>query len=307
VYVADLAPCDPTLGTYQTETDWLTGPLPDGAQLVVASTGVTADQTDTAPPEWLLARIDGDRLVATITLLRRSAADAVEPEQLPGYLPDDRDARLDAVRGRPGRIARWINRGDLIGQAVAEWTEDGIPWRAESRLGVRDLADALTSLRLGHGRISDRSGRFEVIGTWSSSRTGPSRVTQLEIDRPTGPDGAAPSYFVRIDSPVPGHTGASGVPPAITDASATVRRVQDRLVFLQGPELDSTLPDGSAVTITTTDRSGVPVVPRPDTLVDILTSLHRRTPDDDRQLGSVPLAVGVGADPSLVADYCREP
>ena len=134
------------------------------------------------------------------------------PYGQPGYIRMDDEAHLDSVRGHPGQIAHWINRGDPVGEQVAEWTEGGVSWTATSGLDVQALGTALARLQLQRDHVTDPSGRFRVLGSDVGPHAGRERTTDLEIDQSKGPSGAARTYYVRVSMHVAGTTGLMSLP-----------------------------------------------------------------------------------------------
>lgn len=296
---ANLVPCDPDAESYNTLPDWLATELPAGVHLTVARTGVwTMDTADgPSPSRHLLVEVDNDRVVSSVYLVR-----GVSPDVQAGFNLVEEDERLDSVRGLPGQIGHWVNRGDSVGYQVAEWTEGGVLWKAISQLDVRSLGAALASFRINGEEVSDPSDSFQVIGEGPSFIPGRPRTTDLEYEEFDDRGELFRRYYVRIDSPVP---GATGIIEGSADPGATMSAVDGRVVLTHGPDVSSSLGDGSPVSIRTYDATSNPTDSDTGTVRRLLSALRRRTPEDRAQPGTIEfLSQAAGKD--LESEYCKE-
>ncbi len=297
IFLSDVPVCDGSGASYSTAPDWVADPLPEGMRMEVAQTGVNAAVD--APPErsrtWLLADIDGERVVGLILLGRAGA-----PTGISGGGVDPTAPVVEGVRGRPGRIETRVDRSAMPRQ-VAEWTEHGETWTASSTLDARSLGAAVDPLEVDGDAVRDPTGRFEVIGAGPPFAAGRSRVTQLEVVGP-GPDRLR--YYVRIDDPAPGATGIITLPPWLPEP--TVRSIDGRLVVLGGQTAITTTADGSPVWVDVYDETSNGARADPEVLAVVLSSLRRRTAGDDGWIAGVPLVVGVPPDAAALTGHCRE-
>ena len=297
IFLSDVPVCDRSGASYSTAPDWVSDPLPEGMRMEVAQTGANAAAD--APPArsrtWLLADIEGDRVVGLISLGRAGA-----PPGLSGGGVDPPAPVVDGVRGRPGRIETRVDRSAMPLQ-VAEWTEHGETWTASSTLDAHSLGAAIEPVVIDGDAVRDPTGRFEVIGAGPPYAAGRSRVTQLEVVGP-GPDRLR--HYVRIDDPVPGATGITTLPPGLPQPA--VGSVDGRLVVLNPQTAVTTTADGSPVWIDVYDETSNAARINPDVLSVVLSSLRRRTAADDAWMADVPLVVGAGASDVALSGHCRE-
>ncbi len=157
--------------------DWVPDDLPERFELTDAETYGPPTTPGDSPAEpthrvrWVIVQFDGDRVVATIDLTR--GVSSPDRYAQPAYSEVSDDRVLDSVRGQPGRISRWINRGDPVGEQVAQWTEDGDRWLATSSLGVDELGR-----RSSRSRCAEPSSAIRPAGSRSSAGTRATRRTR---------------------------------------------------------------------------------------------------------------------------------
>lgn len=284
---------------YRTLPDWVPGDLPARFELTDAqtygpATNLSVDEADQVVPqmEWLLAELDGDRAVSVIRVVRGGVADpnGYGLEQAP------ESPVLDSVRGRPGRIFTSISRGDSIGARVAEWTEGGDHWRADSLLGAEELAAALETLSIHGDDLTDTTGRFQVVGRGDPVPTDQGfvdRLTELTITERNGPGELDLNLEVRIEKPPPGLEGLFFDP--MVEPGWFMTEIDGRPAIRSAPERNdartsvvTTLADGSLLSIHWWEE-GATYRPLDDasiehvdeTLRRVVTSLRRRTAVDD--------------------------
>lgn len=259
---ADMPPPPETASApFRTLPDWVPADLPDRYEVTEAETygPPTADGSGSADSvlftRWLLAELDGDRVVATISVTRGST----DPDGYaqPGFNEVTDERALDWVRGHPGRVSRWINRGDPVGEQVAEWTEDGDRWLATSALDVDELAAALGALSIDGTELRDPTGRFQVLGRRrGDTATGElaGRTTSLRLTEHMEDDEPDLGLSLKIEQRPPDLEGFVDV--RVRPGSLRIE-VDGRPAMRSSPErndawtyLATTLPDGSLLSIT---------------------------------------------------------
>ena len=315
----DLPPCgempDPSSGIvgYTTVGSWLPTTIPPGLVLESASTFVeTSELSDPSPSPgyrtFLLAEVAGDGRIGQVLRLSRDAPGYYQP----GFAQADAEPALDRVRGLPGSIARWINRGDSKGELVAEWNEDGSPWQAAGcgtsiDLGLDGFAAALEPLELSGTEVSDPSGRFVAVGSAPWSSVG--GVAGVTLATPDATVFDEPAVRISIGAP---HAGAEGLPSLATGQDATYEVVDGRPASFDRSTAITVTDDGSVATATIAGLPGIMLSGRD--LVCMLQSL-RPVDHDDPALVGLPLEdrsaihngrdwATITSDPSL--GYCRD-
>ncbi len=251
-----LPPCD-GLAIAEGPPSWLPTVVPDGLRL---AEGVTRLHTAEGP-------VDAGRVGATsYTLAELGAAGELRSTFVleRGGSPTERSTYdsatgevLSEVRGGPGEVARWINRGDPYGAVEAAWNEGGEHWRASAQATPvdpdggpswtqSDLAAVLAHLDLTRSSVSDRSGRFVVVGGSTQDGDPAHRSTVLSFVPDGSVSGAAPLHVEISERPA----GSSGLPAlweVALDPRATVVTVEGVLVASSPNLAVGAVADGSTV------------------------------------------------------------
>lgn len=295
---AETVSTEPAAWVYLTLPDWVPGDLPARFELTDAqtygpATNPSGDEADQVVPqtEWLLAELDGDRVVSIIRVVRGVVAD---PNGY-GFEQAPESPVLDSVRGRPGRIFTSTSRSDPIGARVAEWTEGGDHWRADSLLGAEELAAALEPLSIHGDDLTDTTGRFQVLGRSEPVPTDQGigdRLTTLTITERNGPGELDLNLEVQIEKPP---SGLEGLLHPTVEPGWFMTEIDGRPAIRSAPERNdartfvvTTLADGSLLSIHWWEE-GATYRPLDDasiehvdeTLRRVVTSLRRRTAVDD--------------------------
>jgi hypothetical protein len=298
--VPDLPPCDPAAGFRQVAADWLPEALPEGWELVHASTQVYRREAQPAGPEhwsfFLVERLDGDRLG-----LKLGVGAAVEEGDHHLQLAAEEPV-LQTTRGRPATVGRWVSRGDPVGTRMARWEEGGLHWSASTApdaLTNEELVAVLDRLEIGRDRVSDPTGRLTLLGR-SRSTPPPSedRYTRVHLRRTGAP--VNERVQIDVDAPVEGTTG-------ITHTTGDRVIEDDRGIAVSGGRISSARqPSGLGLHLEAIDMSGKGAAPTlsAEDVAALLLTPWSRVADDDPRRRTVALA-----DPDHSAeqlDFCRE-
>ena len=271
--------------------------LPGGLPAGGGATGTT----------FLLAeRGPRDVLVATVALAPLPNG-AIDHSQLSGSSVATDEPVLSSVRGHPGQVAHWVNRGDSIGGRQAIWEEGGVRWTASSELRVADLAAALEPLEITTEGVRDPSHRFEVVGTQAASEPLAKTVRTTEISLYRSEDGRhLYPIIITIKPPTPGSTGVTALPrlgpgAAMRDldgARLVVGGTDSAAGFAEtrGPEIRTLLDGGSRVDL----DAGVQLTPVAENdLIATVVGLRRVANEDPRLEAVLPRYRGSQT-------FCRE-
>ena len=296
--VPTLAPCAGAIFS-TTVTDWWPESLPAGFSIGDASTTTPGALPSGGGPvgaTFLLAeRGPGDVLAATMTLATVPSG-AIDRSQLSGVAVAIDEEVLTSVRGHPGQVAHWINRGDLIGDRQAIWDESGVHWTATSELRVAELAAALEPLVITTNGVRDPSHRFEIVGT--EAQTGPPsqsvRRSLITLYRSDDRQHFHP-ITITIEAPAPGSTGVTSL-PRLGPGAAMRELAGARLLVggtdsapgfteTRGPEIRTALGDGTQVSV----EPGIQLAPvSTDDLVATGAGLRRTTTEEPRPISVFP-------------------
>jgi hypothetical protein len=299
-----LPPCDPQAGGYRTLPDWVVPGLPAELRPTSAMTHVRVEELDEpSPTQRTLVELGEDGTI--LSTIRLSSAEPgvrlPKGDDAPGHGVRDDLPMLDTVRGRPGEVAHWINRGDPIGHTGALWTEGGMRWAAESELGVEQLVGALEPLNLDGDEVTDPTGRYREMGAEPMWWSGQQRSTTVELDEVDARGDVVRAYTIQISPAVPGRHGL----PVGAIVGSTLTEVAGRTTVLGASSASSLLSGGSVAVVTAAAADDAAQELDRGALERILTDLRPRTPEDDAHLSSFPLVPDSAGDPP--PELCREP
>lgn len=280
-----------------TEARWLPGNVPSGMRIETASSqrirpGVIASTSKGIT--YQLAKVDSSkRLTAWVALTRN--AGPLGPTSHKRDTPENRHS----VRGHNGSIARWINPADtVVGQVIAQWTEDDVTWLAWGTAGISDMAIILGRLRITADSVTDPTGALRNVGQrWLGmpEEGWTTRIT-LTSATPGSPPSTEPLISVSIGSTPKLAAGLAQLPNAGPDSTLT--EMNGRVFAADRWTAVTTTADGSDVHGEIELVAGAP--PAAD-LRTVIASLHTVDPGD-AELDGIRLSV----DPVLDGDhYCR--
>lgn len=251
-----LPPCD-GLGVAEGPPRWLPAVVPDGLRLADGAARLhtangPVDPSLVGATSYTLAELGAAGELRSTFVLERGGS----PTERSTYDSAAGEA-LSEVRGRPGEVARWINRGDPYGAVEAAWDEDGEHWRARAQASPADpdggpswtpseLAAVLAGLELTRSSVSDPSGRFVVVGRSTHDGDTAHRSTVLSFVPDGSVPGAAPLHVEISERPA----GSSGLPAlweVALDPLATVVTVEGVPVASSPNVAVGTVADGSTV------------------------------------------------------------
>ncbi|NLA37750.1 MAG: hypothetical protein GX868_18970 [Actinobacteria bacterium] len=298
--VPELPPCDPAAEFHQVVADWLPDAMPEGWEIVYGATLVSPRQPGSDGAEWwsfsLGERLDDDRLGLRLDL---GATVDEDPSHL-GIV--DEEPVLTTVRGRPGTVGRWVNRGDSVGSRMARWEEQGLHWHAATAsdaLTNEELAAIVDRLVISRDGVVDPTGTLTMLGR---SRSGPpvtqDRSTRVVLRRA----GAPANERVQIDvvAPVDGTEG-------LLHSTGDQLLEDDRgMIVSDGRRASARQSDGLGLDLEAIDMSGhgnVAPLSMTDLEMLLLTPWARVAPDDPRRRTVALADPDYSAEPS---DFCRE-
>ncbi len=311
------APLPPNMSGYRTVGSWLPTEIPEGLVLGSASTYVAAPNQPVAPKgyrSFLLAQLGPEGRIEQLLSVVRNTEPYTESYGSPGFLKVDTEPELDQVRGHPGSIARWVNRGDTYGQLVAQWGEGDAAWTVAGGarsvgLGIEAFAELLRPLQLSSHDIADPTRRLTLLGMTSSAAS--ARTAEFTLSKEAPADEAS-AVRVTISSRV---SGSEGLYSATGGTEVSFEVINGRPAMFSERSAMTLTADGSVAeaTLARLPRSAMVNLAGRD-LIGMLQSL-RPADHDDPQLVGLPLpdpsAIKSGwswtrilADPSL--GYCRD-
>lgn len=275
----DLPACDEldSPGDRQLPARWLPTSLPLGVD--VATAGTTSRSAAPPPGSGLVVLVStgaagdpasapGSDTVAAEVVVAFSPVD--DPATAPhGFEPDT------TLRGVPGQLGTSDGTGGPAGVVTARWVERGRDWVLEAAgLDEGEVVEVVERLELDDD-VVDPAGAFRSIAT------APGRYPALRTEVGLAVAGAQPrEYGVVVEE----HDGGTGV----AMITGLVPRTGLELGELDGrPALRGTL-GGTRVLMTTTP-DGAAVYAHgdlePDELDELVGSLERVDPDDERLVG----------------------
>lgn len=298
--VPELPPCDPAAGVHQVVADWLPDAVPEGWEIVYGATQVYPRQPGSNGAGWwgfsLAERLDEHRLGLRLDLGARV------DEGTSYQVLVDEEPVLTTVRGGPGTVGRWVDRGDSVGSRMARWEEQGLHWHAATAPGAlsnEELAAILDRLEISRDGVVDPAGTLTTLGR---SRSGPpvaqDRYTRVVVRRA----GAPASEQVQIDvvAPVEGTDG-------LLHTTGDQLLEDDRgMIVSDGRRASARQPDGLGLELEAIDMSGhgnVAPLSMTDLELLLLTPWSRVAPDDPRRRTVALVDPDHSAEPP---DFCRE-
>jgi len=312
VDITALPSCD-GLASYWAPTRWLPTVVPEDLEITEARVELWSGPGAATPgEEVVLAELDAHGTVGrSIDLVRGASEDLPTHEvEAPGT------ATIDQVRGRPGSVRSVLDRGVHVPHTVARWTEGRTAFSARTGdLDPVELASVLDGLDITPSSVTDRSGRFTVIGRTPFQQEGPNWRNFVFLHprdqrlRPTL------RIVVEISAPVPGAEGFTEL--AAVPGSAHIEDLDGTPAAFDGG-LQAHLADRSLVriyeqplsTVATPDGGdGRFEQPRRglahDELVAMFRGLERVEPGDPR-LGRISLTPPGWRAESVSDPLCRE-
>lgn len=296
----ELPPCDPAAEFHQVTADWLPDAVPEGWEIVYGTTRVSARQPGSDGAEWwgysLAERLDDNRLG-----LRLDLAATVEEGTSQSVLVDEEPV-LTTVRGRPGTVGRWVDRGDSVGSRMARWQEQGLHWHAVTASGVltnEELAAIVDRLEISRDGVVDPTGTLTTLGR---SRSGPpvtqDRYTRVVLRRAGAP--ADERVQIDVTAPVEGTEG-------LLHTTGDQLLEDDRgMIVSDGRKASARQANGLGLDLEAIDMSGHGNV-APLSMTDLenllLTPWSQVGPDDPRRRT---VALTDPADSAQPPDFCRE-
>ena len=298
--VPELPPCDPAADFHQVVADWLPDAVPEGWEIVYGSTQVYPRQPGSEGAGWwgfsLAERLDENRLGLRLDL----GATVDEGTSHQGLA--DGEPVLTTVRGRPGTVGRWIDRGDSVGRRMARWEEQGLHWHAATdsdALTNEELAAIVDRLEISRDGVVDPTGTLTTLGR---GRSGPpvaqDRYTRVVVRRA----GAPANERVQIDvvAPVEGTDG-------LLHTTGEQLLEDDRgMIVSDGRRASACQSDGLGLDLEAIDMSGhgnVAPLSMTDLEMLLLTPWARVAPDDPRRRTVALVDPDYSAEPP---DFCEE-